>query len=634
LLPLGGAKVIFLDFGAVAELSPTMRRGIIEILQAALTRDTPRLIVAMKDMGFIARGADPEVFERVVDFFHDKFQAEVKLESLSLRELKLSPEKALSDLADLRKLNVSLRDLMQHFHVPKEWVLLERTLLLLLGLCTELAPELNPMQVIRPYVEEMVLGQDRDWSKFLVETTRDVVTHVAQLPGELRKFIARAQRGQLEVRFRGPQLPALTSHRRSRRSTYHRSESQRRPSPRARRRLRPSRRPIPPTSPPVTPAKDATAQSPRSGQRRSQDPGDRQSHRQAPSSRRRLAQRPGPAARRARHFDRARRPVWLCRLLLDHLGGLHLPNARRQHCHFIGDGAGFLSRRSCARAAPPCPPKCSRKDSSNRPAERDATVPTAHCSSPCTDSSRFYGLAVCGRCSWTVDPKLWCPRWSKPGGMVWSICPARSTRLPPPGPSWGRWREEALHHSDGVLIWLGDGAQADPWLHELWGSWQRSSRVVLGVPPDQAAPESASRLHLPVARSPGEAVEQALAMLRPGQSRRGGERTVPLLLWRSPRLCGLVSSAAQGRPPPRRCPARVVLSQPEAPVVRRFCGRCVPGSSSWESVGTRAARWSLAAPTSAPACSITQARAATRSIRWWPWFASIARRCATGWALD
>jgi hypothetical protein len=70
--------------------------------------------------------------------------------------------------------------------------------------------------------------------------------------------------------------------------------------------------------------------------------------------------------------------------------------------------------------------------------------------------------------------------------------------------------------------------------HELWGSWQRSSRVVLGVPPDQAAPESASRLHIPVARSPGEAVEQALAMLRPGQIRRGGERTVPLLLWRSP----------------------------------------------------------------------------------------------------
>ena len=38
------------------------------------------------------------------------------------------------------------------FHVPKEWIMLERTVLLLLGLCTELDPAHNPMQVIRPFV--------------------------------------------------------------------------------------------------------------------------------------------------------------------------------------------------------------------------------------------------------------------------------------------------------------------------------------------------------------------------------------------------------------------------------------------------------------------------------------------------
>ncbi|MBL8633038.1 MAG: AarF/ABC1/UbiB kinase family protein [Myxococcales bacterium] len=211
-LSLGGAKLVFLDFGAVAELSPKMRRGIVDVLQAGLTRDTQKLIVAMKDMGFIARGADPQIFERVVDFFHDKFQAEFKLDSLALSEVKLSPERALADLADLRKLDVNLRDLMEHFHVPKEWILLERTLLLLLGLCTDLAPNLNPMQVIRPYVEEMVLGQDRDWSKLLVETTRDVVSQAAQLPGELRKFLHRAQRGQIEVRFRGQEDTAILIH--------------------------------------------------------------------------------------------------------------------------------------------------------------------------------------------------------------------------------------------------------------------------------------------------------------------------------------------------------------------------------------------------------------------------------------
>lgn len=199
----GSATLVFLDFGAVAELSPRMRRGIVETLQAALTRDTPRLVSAMKDMGFIARGADPDIFERVVDFFHDKLQAEVKLDSFSLSDVRLKPEMKFEVLSDLRRLNVSLRDLLQHFHVPKEWILLERTLLLLLGLCTELDPKLEPMQVIRPYISEFVLGKDRDLSRLLVETTRDVLGTALALPGDLRRFLSRAQRGQLEVRFRG-----------------------------------------------------------------------------------------------------------------------------------------------------------------------------------------------------------------------------------------------------------------------------------------------------------------------------------------------------------------------------------------------------------------------------------------------
>ena len=203
LLVEASGRVVFIDFGVVAEVSPRMRHGIVELIQAGIARDTPRVIAAMKSMGFIARGADSAIFDRVVDYLHEKFQEEVKLESFSLKEIRFDPQKGLERLADLRKMDVSLRDLADHFHVPKEWIMLERTVLLLMGLCTELDRELNPMEVIRPYIEEFVVGKDRDFSAFVVDTTRDVALSAIALPGELKKFVGRASRGELEVRLRG-----------------------------------------------------------------------------------------------------------------------------------------------------------------------------------------------------------------------------------------------------------------------------------------------------------------------------------------------------------------------------------------------------------------------------------------------
>jgi ubiquinone biosynthesis protein len=197
----GRPCVVFLDFGAVAEISPAMRMGIVELLQGALTRDTGRIVRAMRQMGFIARGADQQVFDRVVEYFHEKFQEQISLDSLNLKDIKFDPEKSLENLADLRRMDISIRELTANFHVPKEWILLERTLLLLMGLCTALDPAMNPMTVIRPYLERFVLGPEGDWSKFVVETTKDVVMSVTALPSDMRKFIHSARAGELSVKF-------------------------------------------------------------------------------------------------------------------------------------------------------------------------------------------------------------------------------------------------------------------------------------------------------------------------------------------------------------------------------------------------------------------------------------------------
>jgi ubiquinone biosynthesis protein len=156
----------------------------------------------MKQMGFVARGANEQVFEQVIEYFHERFQENISLESLNLKDIKLDPQKGLESVADLRKMDISLRELSQNFHVPKEIIVLERTLLLLMGLCTELDPTLNPMTVIRPYVERFVLGDEGDWSQLLVETSKDLVMSVTALPAEIRKFMRAAHAGELQLKFK------------------------------------------------------------------------------------------------------------------------------------------------------------------------------------------------------------------------------------------------------------------------------------------------------------------------------------------------------------------------------------------------------------------------------------------------
>ena len=192
--------IVFLDFGATARVSEAMRSGMIAFLQGAMARDTTKIVTAMKDMGFISRRANPEVFDRVVEYFHDRLRGQVRVEGWSLKDLKFDAKDNLGALLDLRALNVSLADLKDAFHIPKEWILLERALLLLLGVCTTLDPDLNPAPIIEPYLQRFLLGEKREWSELALDAGRETVLSALSLPGQLQRFMSRALRGDLDVR--------------------------------------------------------------------------------------------------------------------------------------------------------------------------------------------------------------------------------------------------------------------------------------------------------------------------------------------------------------------------------------------------------------------------------------------------
>ncbi len=197
-------SIVLLDFGAVAELSPQMREGIPEFLEGVLRRDTDRLVRSMRKMGFISRTTDEGVSEKIIEYFHRRFQEEVRLDSFNLKDIKVDPARGFENLLDLRKMNIGLRELSGAFHIPKDWVLLERTILLLYGCCSLLDPELEPVSIIQPYLREFVLG-NRDFAQMAMEAIRDMAMSAMTLPEDMKRYLSKANRGELDVRVKGVQ---------------------------------------------------------------------------------------------------------------------------------------------------------------------------------------------------------------------------------------------------------------------------------------------------------------------------------------------------------------------------------------------------------------------------------------------
>jgi len=184
-----------------------MRRGVREFFEGVIRRDAAQITNGIRTMGFLARSPGSiDVAQRVIDYFQRTVFQQLTSESWGLGQLQLDMRAKLDTMADLRRLDVSFRKLTETFQVPKNWVLLERTLLLLIGLCIELAPSWNPMTVIRPYLEGVVAGPDRSWSDLIVTAFKEMAKSATVLPEDVRQTLGRANRGELEIRV--PEISA------------------------------------------------------------------------------------------------------------------------------------------------------------------------------------------------------------------------------------------------------------------------------------------------------------------------------------------------------------------------------------------------------------------------------------------
>lgn len=193
-------KIGMIDFGAVASISPQMRKGLTLFVEGLIKKDTRLLSQSLQMMGFISKINDEETLDIVVDYFYSKIRG-IKIDSF--KNLDVSQFQNLNDLVELKKMDISLKDLTSLFVIPRDWVLLERSLILMSGLTAQLDENLNPIEIVMPYVEKFLLGDEKKLSEILLSTSKDLILSYISLPEDIRRFIKKANNEGLRINARG-----------------------------------------------------------------------------------------------------------------------------------------------------------------------------------------------------------------------------------------------------------------------------------------------------------------------------------------------------------------------------------------------------------------------------------------------
>ena len=199
-----------LDLGAVGRMAPAVKAGIPLFWQGVIRRDPAQITAGLRQGGLISRDADDdEVAERAINYFQRRFLEQMHMESWSLKDVKVDMRTKVDAMLDLRKLDISFRDLSRAFTVPKEWVLFERASILMLGLCSELDPTMNPIHTVGPYLQQFVLGKDADVKGQVTNAVREMAMSAIAIPDKANRLLDRANRGEVRFQMAGLQESAL-----------------------------------------------------------------------------------------------------------------------------------------------------------------------------------------------------------------------------------------------------------------------------------------------------------------------------------------------------------------------------------------------------------------------------------------
>jgi len=199
-------EIVLLDFGAIGILSDVTRKEIPKFLQAIVANDSERVLTSMQKMGFVGKDKDTErTAQKMIDAMNEFINSGINFAEMDYDTIKNS------NIDKLRR-ELSFRELTETFDVPKDWILLQRSLILLLAIFANIAPNYNPVDTIKPYIKRMVLSKE-GFKNLVLDSIVSQATTLLGIPRKIDSFLTKANKGELEVEVKGFEQQARKSER-------------------------------------------------------------------------------------------------------------------------------------------------------------------------------------------------------------------------------------------------------------------------------------------------------------------------------------------------------------------------------------------------------------------------------------
>ncbi|NJR49887.1 MAG: AarF/ABC1/UbiB kinase family protein [Leptolyngbyaceae cyanobacterium CSU_1_3] len=184
-------RLIFYDFGMMAEVQPLNRDQMVKTFFAVLKKDTDEVVLTLTDMGLIEEIADMSPIKRVVGFLIERF-TEKPIEVQAFKNLR-------NEMFTLFE--------QQPFRLPAKMTFIIKALTTLDGVARELDPQYSLLAAAKPFVKSLVVASPKNQVSSLGELARQAKGYLAfQLskpsPTELalQQLEARLEQGALQIR--------------------------------------------------------------------------------------------------------------------------------------------------------------------------------------------------------------------------------------------------------------------------------------------------------------------------------------------------------------------------------------------------------------------------------------------------